>query len=1109
MSANRIVPATDIEERERIVRRRIVTIFVVVMLLLTALEFVMLTRQGGRSGPPDEEVVEGSTVIRGDVTWTGRVGSLERPVTVRSGGRLVLQRCNLTVPLEDLYIDGSPWFTVDAEGTLRFEGSTLSIAAPEPLKDIYFFSRLSQLDEYLDNGPNMFYRAVDLEGSLAPHLVLDIDARGRSGSLIVAVMAAPESPIEIIQTFDVGGDPSIGWERVDCSLSQFAGSIVMLAIASSNPGLAGAMLKDVRVMDGPGELPRDSFPTNRMDEDGWGLNYVTNLYTQMNSSRWADLIVTGGRLEVRDSIIGSPALPRTWRTNEDWNLKTPMMSMGRPWNLAKLAEGGDITVGGGSILIDGSAIYNVTVRALGSTVEVLDSRLVADRETLTMFECDGRLVGSSFRSAYGIESDYNRYFELDEPLLWAASLWGQRSPAPFGIVDCSFQDSVIGVDLAHASANISGCRFVNCSSIAVWDHDSTGLGDWGPFNSSNDFVACKGMWFLRTHDCEVEFGGLNAPTNWQDGDIQSWGEVSATDGWCHPYASWCWVSRADVDLYMPTLLVNRSGEPSRPSWIELDLWTSWGGRRTERVMTDERVHTASFTGEGITPAPSPSGFGEVRAPDLEMETVEPVSTGVIRVKMPVIVYESYSQVVPAPVHDLQMDVYLGTEKVRTVDVEEEGAPREYGGFDVEFNMTLPVGTSHVNVSLTALPDDGTARVPLDSTDICVVRLCEPASWQGVYECLDASCTSQYIMLDPGVGMAIDGGDLPPEPTEAWGVPLLLCDGSDFTLRDIARADLLYLYLLAYGDGDIFLENLDVPGVTLYTPGCNVTISNSSMEGMELWTPGSNLTFFNVSSRLVWCWASGADVEVERSRITIGEDDVWYTASANLTMADSILVGDGVPLRLQLGGCDVALDNLTVEGVDLIVDMAQAWGGNLSIMDCKFSGMGPGLDFEGVREGPGPPGMLDGFVVSGNRFVGPRSGIEAPEPMFDGWLGPNELADGAGLRVWYEADVYLSIPLQSPYAQSYELSVMTRDAAILGYRVTQDRFRANVQVLRGVDGFSKVGEMPLVHASVRAGFCVQWFIDVEMGTGETRYQIAYWGNVIEGMQRMMRSLWDFG
>jgi len=52
-------------------------------------------------------------------------------------------------------------------------------------------------------------------------------------------------------------------------------------------------------------------------------------------------------------------------------------------------------------------------------------------------------------------------------------------------------------------------------------------------------------------------------------------------------------------------------------------------------------------------------------------------------------------------------------------------------------------------------------------------------------------------------------------------------------------------------------------------------------------------------------------------------------------------------------------------------------------------------------------------------------------------------------------------------------------------------------------------MPLVHASVRAGFCVQWFIDVEMGTGETRYQIAYWGNVIEGMQRMMRSLWDFG
>ena len=488
----------------------LVAILVAVMLVVAGFSLYSLL-PGSR--PPRSFEEDGRLVVEGDVVWEGVEGIVDLPTEVRRWGRLTIRDCDLQVPLERMVIDEWNWFYGYPDSDIVVEDSAITIVADPALDDMVYLD----VDWYhafdFELRTAMMWRAVDLGGTEMPELTFDGNPLGRHGDLMVTVQPSPGEVAELVETFTFEeGDPA-QWETHTVDLSAYAGDIVGLSIATVDRSMSGLMLKDVRVTDGGADPPMDAFPTGNPIEDRWygyGINpmsyHVRDLWT-------TDLFCSEGDLVFRDSTLTAPHLPREVRTNVGDGSKMRLIGNdGVGFNVLSLSRGGGVYASGGSILIEDCLLDNVTVSAIRSQVDIVRTAVVADREQVTLFSCWGSLVGSTFRSEYGPYSFYYPGYRPANPDLWSVSIWGYAEdfwgPStldPFAIEGCDFRGSMMGLELAQTRVTLRSCTFTDIEWVAIWDHETQGLGSWEDIDQGNEFTGCSGTLLFRTHNCTIDF----------------------------------------------------------------------------------------------------------------------------------------------------------------------------------------------------------------------------------------------------------------------------------------------------------------------------------------------------------------------------------------------------------------------------------------------------------------------------------------------------------------------------------------------------------------------------------------------------------------------------
>jgi hypothetical protein len=557
---------------------------------------------------------------------------------------------------------------------------------------------------------------------------------------------------------------------------------------------------------------------------------------------------------------------------------------------------------------------------------------------------------------------------------------------------------------------------------------------------------------------------------------------------------------------MPTLVVNGTGVPIFKEWIELDLWASWGGRLIERLATDERVHEVTFTGGNDTVHPMQEGGGDVRWPRFEVQAVEPLSTGIVELAVEVFMYRSFSNVVPAPVHDLLLEVSLDGEVLRSVDVEEEGELDSSEDYGLGIDLEVSPGFHRAEIVLTGIPDEDAARKELDRTNLSIARADASTPRDDIVEWLEEYYL--YLVLDPDIRLVVGGSDISVGEYPVWGAQMVLFEGSSFTLRDVKGDEIMELDLYARGPGSLVIEDLDIPYLYVYSTDGWVRMADVSLQVMSAVMLEAEVRIDNLSAEIDWWVTANSTIRIDHSRIDCVHIDPWFMGLTDLTVVNSTFVGNSKYHYLYVGEANKTFVNTTFEDVSLRLNVWDGSNGTLTVADCEFSGEGAFLTFEDEMGGSNPPTTAGDVDVWGNRFVGPRAGIKAPEWMFNEVLAENELVNGAGLRVWYGTTVQLVS--ENTSFRSWDLCISPQEEAILdGGYFTVNKERV-LSVLLTVVDFSSVDDPPSIHVVVTLGTAVFWFADVDLGTDEVTIEIPDWGFPLDSMRHLLRSYkWVYG
>ena len=1116
-------PRSNMDPEKGRPNKGLVIVVVAVTLMLLMMVTVTLLNLDWESDGPVEFIEDDVVVIQGDVVWEDRSGFMETPVEIRSGGNLRIEDSDLKVRLEDLVFSSRPWFSVARGGRLSIESSEVELFK-DPRLD-----KAVTLDThgFFFSVPEVPYihRAVDLVGTVQPRMAFDVRTSAEETEVVVAFQTVPMDDLQVLERVSLGSG-SANWTRKEVSLEQLAGSIVKLYLIPLGTEGHVMHLSELLITDGGDDLPIEPLSTGDPVEDLWGVVNGESFLDVLEDEHWPDLIDCAGVLEVMSTRLAAPGdINRSSRYQDDGMIKLDMETERGPKIIDNLKVGGDIDLNGGEGSFIYSDLYFITIKAIDSTIEMREVLVMADREAATLYECSGSITATTFMMEYDPWDHVERYWFLDYPRWYALAIWGRNDGGPVEVTYCEFINPPLGIDMTHANVVMEGCVFNNTTQLAIWNHDTNGLGGWEGINATCDLSAAVGHRYFESHDGLVTFSGYGQPGNPSVDDFYNRGRVFGPSWRWDPGVEVIDVHPTEAELYVPTYSVDRNSNEYPMAEAEVEVETRSSGQATTIIDTSLSDFQVEFKAPGSGPTPGEPLFQYDYLMGIsDWRGLVPNGTDAIDLTITIYLWVMMTDDGHPLVSDMELEFILDGETISLHEVPFvlDGDP--YRNVNVSETLPSPPGLHVVDVVLRGVVNGSEGHGVLSEVNYSFFRADGIVDLEPLMDYDDRYYTK--VLVDPGVSLDLSLADL---STFEYGFSFLwatvhLGEGSRVSISGPVKGDgLTEVSVNADGPGHITLQDIEAYSGTLSFSDCTMDMKNVSFDNVEA-------SFEGVVGQMTGCdlreknyqWTVRSTMDFVDTRMTM-DGTYWDTAGSNLTFRDSVFTGRGDdPFRLfNKGNSSLAFEGCAFNDVVLDINVDNGTYGPTIVQNCSFTGDPSGLvivDNPLWKDIDEMTGVYSNMTIEGNRFTGQGSFLSAHRVVHQLAVGENTFLDGGRLEVVYDMSVLLIPDYAGEQRLYHHPDVVSEPGLSLveerwGNDVYLVRIRATVEDPAAIDLPRNI-KLMVTGLDWRDGRKLAiTFKDVDLTAGYVEVVYPYWGDTDELVRDLLEdqglNFWESG
>lgn len=1025
-----------VREPAREVTFRAVVVVVVILLLTNLLIIVYFVHP--YFNPDDGDVrepedpgdwllpVDQDEIADRDVRFNWN-GTLERPIVVRNGGELVIRDSHLKVYMQDLMFWLRPAFDVEEGGGLFILDSTVEIYR-EPMLDRVVFGPYMRPD---NNFP-FIARTVNLDEAVDPVLHLDVQWLGEMTPVAVGVIPEGEEDIVLLDYVEGPGSNTRVWTHGEVSLADYGGTrpwvIIWFDSLPSYPILVG----NLSVMDGDSWPAGDAFPTGHPVKDGWGISRFYDLpyiqrgvfpgYNYRGLERtWQPLIDSVGEVSLTRSRVEAP--PGTEHLTRPDILKEQIHPLAYMPVDQVGSHRGNIRVNGGSLNFFGCEVVNVPVSGRNVSVSGLDSIFSGEADLISLFRSNAGFNDCTFITE-DLPRDH-RYLDPGHRYIWAVGLEGNLTEEPSFIINCDFQNSLMGIEATRANLGVDECNFTGTRGMAIWDHMSTFLNGWEFLSEENTFEDSGHYLYLRTTVTDVEF----YHSQWNSSDIKVHSGVSIESGvdLTSPFTGELKSFNGSRGRYIiPELLVLGNGVEQTSSGVLTEV--RWEGDHEYFMIPPKTSAMRVDLEELFAPDPHPTGL----AAPMDLFAFEPSAGKDVYQLMVGITDTSHLQV-SEPTMRFTVNGELIVERNLTED--------DFVLDDIFIweNLTLPGGWQDINVTVWGKEWLGGKNysdepVLVDSLSIPMLIMADGLAVEPWMPLVASS-----VIVPENVTATIDGLETSYMGNEWLEVRLAGWEGSSLTvdctglpssaaIRFVLNADLslevvnlsaMALELSDVGDsewgfsqgGGVAVRGIDVSSLVVSAFNRPLTISQVSVTNYLYLN-----TYFNTSITIT-------DSVFERADVILNAGYMCDLVVRNCSFDSAFMQG----VMVSVSNANVTVEDCTIEDSALMIFLDNwyegMWAG-INVTGCEFYGDESVLYVGWNILRVDSYDMDAGFVapvngtIEGNVFTGPGTHVVLAHGLYGRLWGDNQLVDGARLDVFYITRLQVIPPDDTPINNAY-------------------------------------------------------------------------------------------
>jgi hypothetical protein len=964
--------------------------------------------------------------ITEDTTWTGIDGFLERPLLVKSGVTLVMVDCHIRVHLQDLVLWLIPAIEVEPGGQLQLVNSVLEVHQDPRLAASVFGPT------YADNHIPSISRVVNLVEAENPVLNFDVSWWGNGTPLAVGVLPSVGAGLEILEVLDTYTSERNGWTHFEVELGDYVGTTPWVVIFFSTfPGCSG-FIGNVTVLDGEGPPDGDWFLTGHPLKDGWAnirmydLDYVastlsmnTNYLYAINGA-WRALIESAGDVHISGSRLVAPdGLARKMDRGIYKEVADPQ---GTKTIDQVGSRGGHVHVQNAMLSIVDSEFLNVPLTGNGTVLDVSLTTFRGEHDLVSLQRPSGSIDSCDLHSeatpTWREASRYPRY-------LWGIGVEGASPDGHLSITDCTIEGAQMGLDLTRADVRMEGCTFRRISGMALWDHASTGLGEWEQVSSGNTFESIGTFRYLKSTALEVEF--VHPQLEPENITVYSGTSMNLDIDLHGPLVGDLRSFHMNVGRYIvPQVLVTRSGMVQ----VTREVTTVIGWQQQEgsfRVPLSQDHHTVDLQVMFQDDDPE-----EKLGAPMVVTGIEPTAWP-YTYEFRVLITDTEGLNVLDPTMRFVLDGQLEAEVVLTSEMYTTD-----WRLLVHNNLTLTAGWHDLNVSVHGrkwLGGDNFTEEPvhletLVSPVLVLDGVTEVEPWMPF--------EARFVLIQEGASAVLD----PFEPRSPGNDPTVHIVGwPGSSVRLVGGEGLIPKNLRLMVDSNVSLELvnttirvMEIKESTLthwsHITSAPVRITNLSCDSLFMRGWGRNITLVDLLVReyLMVTTANDSNVLLEHS--TFEDASVWIemqngtfvmrNCSVSTIGAEEFFITPGGPVQVTV------LDS-TFDGISLMVFLRGfGWEApiDLRVTRCTFSGddaiLYVGMDLINVDfydEDPDHVPPMTGRIWD-NTFSGPDNGVVLNHGLFERLYEDGNLQDGARLFAFYVTRLQVIPPDGTPFWGAY-------------------------------------------------------------------------------------------
>jgi hypothetical protein len=937
--------------------------------------------------------------ITGYIELNGVTKTVKSPITVQQGGTLRLIDCHLRVLLEDLIFWNQSAFTIEHGGALDIESSRVEIVMHRNLNNALYSSK----DNDIFHRPPYLTRVVNLADATDPILSFDVSWRGDAPRLVVMGQESNISELELLDWFAYEGTSYGEWHHHEVSLGELGDEVVGVAISPITNSMDAIFISNIFITDSGRELKGDYFPTGNAIKDGWdmdsGIVFQSFQTILKRYSKWPGLIHCSGETTVRDSEIVASANLSRWIefdiVDDDEYILT---KSGHISNHQIASKGGHIEMNGDRFIVEDSRVSYVPILASTTDITILNSTIEGNADQVTLSRCSGIIAGTDITSDnIGQNQPFHYENTFEGQYLWDLSVEGTFEDKSLEISDCHLIGSDVALDLDNSRISLTDCEFHRFKQLAIWDHESSGIGEWTALNKSCKFADGGGPVYIRTQTCQVEFDGANKPTNRSlyDG---GWGWFDS-----YPMGLLREINLLDVywggaTILLPTFFVDKNRTPIEIVKITVILGTYWGGWERIDVSSGSRTEQLWFTGKNLEYSETYWNEETDLVHALGMEFDEGGKAGELLLNISVYPWSLNELGLN---RSLQVEVFLDEVAIGRFNVSSDGIFIEYA---YHLNKLIPIqpGLNNLRLKLWGLPE-GEENVTLyQNVTEEIYRITQSASSAIVREYIRNP--SGPLIIDPGVVLDISGFSpirYYEESYSFWSLSIITFNESRISLHGSEDEVPDFLEISKKGFGNLQLEGFVCKYFDFDVQSGSVSLAN-----------------LTITNGILMYGSKEADITIDRCDVSFNPWDQYSAVENSSVSIRNSTFKSPEPMRYTL--------ELKLEGTLEVIDCEfvnvtfgpgpwyyRSFNVSIFISGCTFRGRSafcalsnphyfPDIIFPKVFSN----GTLNG-MVEGNCFLGDGTGIVGNIEQIRLMVGDNQYEQGAKVLAHYE------IPLSDP------------------------------------------------------------------------------------------------